>query len=662
MPARLLYRDAQGRDAYVDIPEGGPLFLGRSTECAVRTEDAMVSRRNTKVSFTGGRFYAEDLGSANGTFVNERRVQKQQLNHADIIRCGSLQVRYVELAATAAPAPRHNTQPIKPAGEPAEIQAEPGPPSQSDDLRAELDGLRSKLEASDSELKRLRAEAVAARDELAKARRDAAQDKEELLAVSRVAEELKKLLATAREEAAAHKARLDEVGEELAARDRQLERALEDVQRTKQTMEELRNKLAELQKTKDEGWSELNDQLAQVEHLREVIAEQERILEERRVGLISLETAAKELRVEKEKVLRELVEVRGARDDLKDKLTRSETRAEALEEEHRRLARAINEGGGSGAGGDEMTRMADELRNLKVGYKKLETDLGRAHEALARAEQERKSLSDQGAHLDVERAQLLEDKKAAELARQRAEDARAKAESLRQRAEEEKQSAAAARDTALAAAEDVRRSLDRSDKRLAELSKELAQLPELRARLEAAEAAAAAHAARAVDEERDRTPPIALVADAADEDHTIDHGDHVAAIAEKERALADASRLRAEVARMSAELTALRTAPPPELASDEHRVTDQMAAVPLDGPAGVAAIRERAQEVYDGINSALSELRTAVITAKGLFSEVGPKISDEDARKALGDALVESMERTEESKGLLRTLKELVEG
>src|SRR5688572_469538 len=96
MAGRLLYRDGQGRDAHVDIaPEG--VYLGRGADCAVRTDDAMVSRKNCKISLSGGRWTVEDLGSSNGTFVNEQRVQKQFLNHADVIRCGTLQVRFVEV-------------------------------------------------------------------------------------------------------------------------------------------------------------------------------------------------------------------------------------------------------------------------------------------------------------------------------------------------------------------------------------------------------------------------------------------------------------------------------------------------------------------------------------------------------------------------------------
>src|SRR5262245_15730526 len=97
MPAKLLYRDAQGRDASAPLPAEGS-FVGRGPDCVVRTDDAMVSRKNYKISFLGGRWYVEDLGSANGTYLNDRRIQqKEVLNHGDVVRCGSLQVRFVEV-------------------------------------------------------------------------------------------------------------------------------------------------------------------------------------------------------------------------------------------------------------------------------------------------------------------------------------------------------------------------------------------------------------------------------------------------------------------------------------------------------------------------------------------------------------------------------------
>ena len=142
-------------------------------------------------------------------------------------------------------------------------------------------------------------------------------------------------------------------------------------------MEEMRGKLAEVGKTKDEGWKELNTRIAELDQLREVISEQERILEERKVGLMSLETAVKDMRAEKERSQREFVQLKNERDELRDKIIRQNHQVEALEEEQRRLARMLADGGGGGGGGgdnSEHIRLATELRELKVELRKAETE------------------------------------------------------------------------------------------------------------------------------------------------------------------------------------------------------------------------------------------------------------------------------------------------
>ena len=47
----------------------------------------MVSRRHAQFRNENGRFVVEDLGSSNGTHLNNVRVQKQAIGHADIIQC-----------------------------------------------------------------------------------------------------------------------------------------------------------------------------------------------------------------------------------------------------------------------------------------------------------------------------------------------------------------------------------------------------------------------------------------------------------------------------------------------------------------------------------------------------------------------------------------------
>lgn len=102
MSARVLFRDAQGRDGAVDLVDE-PVYIGRAIECAIRTDDAMVSRRHSMVRFDQGKYWIEDLGSSNGTHVNDVRVQKQLLSHNDVVRCGSLWLRYIEVTPAIPP-------------------------------------------------------------------------------------------------------------------------------------------------------------------------------------------------------------------------------------------------------------------------------------------------------------------------------------------------------------------------------------------------------------------------------------------------------------------------------------------------------------------------------------------------------------------------------
>jgi hypothetical protein len=72
-------------------------------------------------------------------------------------------------------------------------------------------------------------------------------------------------------------------------------------------------------------------------------------------------------------------------------------------------------------------------------------------------------------------------------------------------------------------------------------------------------------------------------------------------------------------------------------------------------------IKRRAEEAYSGINDALSELRTNVLLAKDLVAEHGKAVPDHEAVRTLEDAINVSVDRTEDAKGLLRKLREVVE-
>ena len=70
-----------------------PLIFGRSPKNQVQIDDLAVSNEHAHIisqTDDEGRqiFILEDLGSTNGTFLNEVQIEKQQLHHNDGLRIG----------------------------------------------------------------------------------------------------------------------------------------------------------------------------------------------------------------------------------------------------------------------------------------------------------------------------------------------------------------------------------------------------------------------------------------------------------------------------------------------------------------------------------------------------------------------------------------------
>ena len=123
---RLLWRDAQGIEGSLDLTSA-EIRVGRAMDCAIRTDDAMVSRHHSRVFWGGGGYILEDLQSANGVYFQEQRVQQHMFKHGDAVRCGSLWLRYVDtnqLGASAAPGPAATVPPS--GGTPTPMMQHPG--------------------------------------------------------------------------------------------------------------------------------------------------------------------------------------------------------------------------------------------------------------------------------------------------------------------------------------------------------------------------------------------------------------------------------------------------------------------------------------------------------------------------------------------------------
>ncbi|MBN2033116.1 MAG: FHA domain-containing protein, partial [Deltaproteobacteria bacterium] len=76
-----------------------PQAIGRDSECEIPVLDRSLSRKHAQVFKKGaGRYYIKDLGSTNGTFINDRKLlpgQAVAMKDGDFIKLGNLIFKFI---------------------------------------------------------------------------------------------------------------------------------------------------------------------------------------------------------------------------------------------------------------------------------------------------------------------------------------------------------------------------------------------------------------------------------------------------------------------------------------------------------------------------------------------------------------------------------------
>lgn len=72
-------------------------IIGRSSQCDITLDDTRISGTHLRIFIKEGRWYAEDLGSTNGTYINNQRVSNiAEIALRDSIRIGSTSLEITE--------------------------------------------------------------------------------------------------------------------------------------------------------------------------------------------------------------------------------------------------------------------------------------------------------------------------------------------------------------------------------------------------------------------------------------------------------------------------------------------------------------------------------------------------------------------------------------
>ncbi|HYE88302.1 MAG TPA: HD domain-containing phosphohydrolase [Vicinamibacterales bacterium] len=106
MRFELVVRSGKEVGRTVTIDSGQTITLGRLKGCDMVVDDEAASRRHCTITGRDTVCVVTDLQSANGTFVNEKRIAAVELQRGDNIRIGSTVIELVDIAQDGASAAR----------------------------------------------------------------------------------------------------------------------------------------------------------------------------------------------------------------------------------------------------------------------------------------------------------------------------------------------------------------------------------------------------------------------------------------------------------------------------------------------------------------------------------------------------------------------------
>lgn len=95
MPAQIIVQNGPQKGRSFPIDPDLPFVFGRKPDAQVILYDLSASRNHAKVERRGSEYWIVDFNSSNGTYVNEQRIESHPLSSTDVIRIGTMLIKFV---------------------------------------------------------------------------------------------------------------------------------------------------------------------------------------------------------------------------------------------------------------------------------------------------------------------------------------------------------------------------------------------------------------------------------------------------------------------------------------------------------------------------------------------------------------------------------------
>ena len=110
--AKIFFVGLDGAEKSYRLQTHRPFTLGRDPGNDIILRDPKVSRHHAEVVFERGFFVLHDLASANGTYVNGKRIRVAPLTHGARLRMGNTYGRFSEELPTETEGPPQVEEPF----------------------------------------------------------------------------------------------------------------------------------------------------------------------------------------------------------------------------------------------------------------------------------------------------------------------------------------------------------------------------------------------------------------------------------------------------------------------------------------------------------------------------------------------------------------------
>ena len=72
----------------------GKNILGSGTDAQVVVRDSAISSQHASLRYEDAKFFLTDLDSSNGTFVNDKKIAREELKDNDVVRLGEITMKF----------------------------------------------------------------------------------------------------------------------------------------------------------------------------------------------------------------------------------------------------------------------------------------------------------------------------------------------------------------------------------------------------------------------------------------------------------------------------------------------------------------------------------------------------------------------------------------